>query len=238
MFQWLELGWTLPSGIRVRVSSYMDWFIYNEIFVSREYDEALRLALDSRADPAAPVHIVDLGSSTGYFTLHAADQLRQRRIGAEGWTITAIDGDPCRIEEFRTRVFVENDLAENVKLIEGFVGERTGSATLAMPARAHARIALAKGQGEVGPRVSYVDLTPALAGIPQIDLLKCDIEGAELLLLQNYPDLLSKVRVAVFELHDELCDVGECRRLLSGYSFAHQSVVRESGDTSIVCVWR
>ena len=37
-------------------------------------------------------------------------------------------------------------------------------------------------------------------------LLKCDIEGAELLFLENYEDLLGKVRNAVFELHHEQCD--------------------------------
>jgi hypothetical protein len=92
--------------------------------------------------------------------------------------------------------------------------------------------------GQAGVRVGYVDLNPLFTLIPRIDLLKCDIEGAELLFIQNYPELLRKVRVAVFELHDDLCDTQQCRRLLNEYSFTYQAVLRQAPPTSIYCVWR
>jgi len=56
LFQWLDLGWLLRSGVRLRVASYDDWIVYNEIFVSGEYDQALRIALDSRTDATTPLH--------------------------------------------------------------------------------------------------------------------------------------------------------------------------------------
>src|SRR5262245_3500425 len=82
LFQWLDLRWTLTSGVRLRVTGYGDWLTYNEIFVRGEYDQALCLALDARPEPTAPVHIVDLGSNVGFFTLRAVDALRQRQLGS------------------------------------------------------------------------------------------------------------------------------------------------------------
>ena len=84
----------------------------------------------------------------------------------------------------------------------------------------------------------YIDLNSLFTQHPHIDLLKCDIEGAELLFIQHYPELLRKVRVAVFEFHDDMCDTQQCRRLLSAYGFTHQAVFRSNPPTSIYCVWR
>jgi FkbM family methyltransferase len=238
LFQWLDLEWIVRSGVRLRVSSYGDWIIYNEIFVGGEYDHALRLALDSRPDPTTPLHIVDLGSNVGFFTLRVVDELRQRQIASAGLMITAVEGDSYCIEEFRSRVFVENSLSENVRLLHGLVGERTGAANLRAPDPEQGHNTAFKGNGQAGVRVGYVDLNPLFTLTPCIDLLKCDIEGAELLFIQNYPELLRKVRVAVFELHDDLCDTQQCRRLLDELGFTHQAVLRPGSPCSIYCVWR
>lgn len=238
LFQWLDLTWTLRSGVHLRVTSYGDWIIYNEIFVSGEYDQALRIALDSRTGATASVHIVDLGSNVGFFTLRVVDQLRQQRIGSEGLTITAVEGNSSCIDEFQTRVLVENALSENVRLLHGVVGERTGVATLYEPDAHYGRNTMFKGKGQSGAQVCYIDLNPLFTLNAQIDLLKCDIEGAELLFIQNYPEILRKVRVAVFEFHDDMCDTQQCRRLLNEYGFTHQAVFRENPPTSIYCVWR
>jgi len=37
-------------------------------------------------------------------------------------------------------------------------------------------------------------------------VLKADVEGPELRLIENYGDLLGRVRAAVFELHHDFCD--------------------------------
>ncbi len=242
LYQSLDLVWTLRSGIRVRVASYSDWYIYNEIFVNGEYDQALRIALDSRTDPTVSVQIVDLGSNVGFFTLRVVDQLRQQQTGNVGFMITAVEANADCIAAFRARVLVENALSEHVRLLHGVVGERTGVATLYEPGAQYGHNILRTGKGQSGVQVHYLDLNPLFSLTRQIDLLKCDIEGAELLFIQNYPELLRKVRVAVFEFHDGICDTQQCRRLLNDYGFTHQAVFREysrpPAPTSIYCVWR
>lgn len=235
-FQWLDLRWTLPSRVSVRIANYPEWVVYNEIFASGEYDAAISRALDSAPD-ATSLHIVDLGANVGFFTLRVVDWLRQRRTERTGFKITAVEGDRRLIEEFCSRVMVENALSEYVRLVHGLIGERAGTAMLYGP-DAHTENSLFRWTARSKVQADYVDLSSLFASEPQIDLLKCDIEGAELLFIQNYPDLLRKVRVAVLELHDDLCDTQQCRRLLNEYGFIHQAVFRENPPTSIYCVWR
>lgn len=238
LFQWLNLEWTLRSEVRLRVSSYGDWIIYNEIFVSGEYDQAIRIALDSQLNADSPLHVVDLGSNVGFFTLRVVDQLRQQGRGNDGLTITAVEGDSYCIEQFRSRVLGENALSENVRLVQGLAGKRTGAATLYALDSNHSHNTVLMENGPVDVQVDYVDLNPLFTSVPHIDLLKCDIEGAELLFIQNYPELLCKVRVAVFELHDHLCDTQQCRCLLNDLGFTQQAILRPGSPYSVYCVWR
>ena len=85
--------------------------------------------------------------------------------------------------------------------------------------------------------IPQVDLSAALAGIPRIDLLKCDIEGGEQGFIETFPDVLAKVRVAVFELHANLCDTERCKRLLAEAGFSG-GVLRAGDPYFTYLVWR
>ena len=74
--------------------------------------------------------------------------------------------------------------------------------------------------------------------VQAVDLLKCDVEGAELLFLRSYPELLRSVRTVVMELHPELCDADECLRLLGEYGLARQTVLRAGDFGSTVLAHR
>lgn len=229
LFRWLDLRWDLTSGLKIRVGNYTEWVIYNEIFVRGEYDRALQIALDSAADGSA-IHIVDIGANVGYFTLRAVERLRAS-MDPRDFTVTAVEANPRCAREFRERVFAENGLSDRVTLTEGLVGQRTGAATLYEDS-------LFRQGSYRGVKVDYVDLSAVLSSMSRIDLLKCDIEGAEQSLLENYPDVFRKVNVAIFELHANLCDAGRCRELLKEYGFTHGETLRQTHPYSIYCVWR
>jgi FkbM family methyltransferase len=228
LFRWLDLRWDLTSGLKTRVSNYADWIIYNEIFVRGEYDRALAIALDSAAD-TAPINIVDIGANVGFFTLRAAERLRQTET--REFSVIAVEANPRCATEFRERIFTENGLSDRVVLAEGLVGERTGAAMLYEDS-------LTQRGSFRGVKVTYLDLSSLLSSMPSIDLFKCDIEGAEQRLLENYPDVFRKVKVAIFELHANLCDVGRCRELLTEYGFTHGETLRNTHPYSIYCAWR
>jgi FkbM family methyltransferase len=229
-FHWLDLTWQLSCGLRARLGSYTDWVVYNEIFVHGEYDQALRRALETAAGHAAPIHIVDLGANVGFFTLRAVQQLLERGVEARRFMITAVEGDADCVKEFEARIFAENELSRTVTLTHGLVGNRSGEANL------HGDSLFRREMR--GAAVPFVDLDLLLSNVPRIDLLKCDIEGAELLLIENYPELLRKVNVAVFELHSNLCDTARCRELLTQYGFTHAETDRAGDPYSVYCVWR
>jgi FkbM family methyltransferase len=235
IFQWLDITWKRPSGVTVRIANYADWIVYNEVFVDAVYDPAITAALDA-ARGGQPLRIVDLGANVGFFVLRVIDVLRTRGPAAPPVEITAVEANPHNMQELRRRI-AENGVIDRVRFVNGLIGHRTGTGAL-FEGDHHSCGSAFQPEGGRPIAVGYVDLSATLADYEQIDLLKCDIEGAELLFIHTYPDLLRTVRRAVFELHHELCDTDACCRMLDALGFTQQVRVRQSPECSLSHVWR
>jgi FkbM family methyltransferase len=237
LFSLHRLDFTRPSGIRLRIANDTDWTIYTEVFRKGEYDVAIGRAIELTG--SGRLCVVDLGANVGFFTLRVIDVIRTLEQRSRVVEIIAVEASRGRVEEFRSRVIDENGLGGQVRVIEGLVGDRSGSATL-YETRSHGGSSLFRRAGSPvsGEQVAFVDLSLLLASESEVHLLKCDIEGAELQFIRTYRDLLQKTQVAVFELHDEVCDTGACRRLLRDYGFRYQTIGRRAGPYEIHCVWR
>jgi hypothetical protein len=81
--------------------------------------------------------------------------------------------------------------------------------------------------------VDFVNLNSLVGPDQVIDLLKCDIEGAEQRFIENYNGLLERTRTAVFELHHEKCDTIKCMKILRALGLSEQRVVRETPTFSV-----
>ena len=92
--------------------------------------------------------------------------------------------------------------------------------------RAEIRAAVGDGS-RFGASVPFVDLDTLLPPGERIALLKCDIEGAEEIFLENYPQLFSRVDRAVFELHYDRCNVDRCVDLLDQAGLTRRTVIRD-----------
>jgi FkbM family methyltransferase len=231
-FVWMRLNpsWTLPSGIVVRVLSYSDWIIYNDIFVDGEYDRAIDQLIGEDVDPTRTVRILDLGANVGLFTLRLADAILRRN--AANFDIIDIEGSPSNYEELRDRLGANKKrLQDRVHAINGLIGERGGFGEISEGESCGENTLFSKAGPRV--RVPFVDVDDAVRSWPSIDLLKCDIEGAEELFLANYPDLLKKVQSAVFEFHHDKCDVARCRQLLAGAGLQAGPIIRQFGSCSV-----
>jgi FkbM family methyltransferase len=238
MFESLDLRWTLPTGLHVCAAHYGDWVVYNEVFVSGEYDAALQRLVETTH--GGPVHVADLGANTGFFTLRVIDRLRAAAAQPTDIAITAVEGHPECIRVFKARVMDENGLSGCVRIVHGLVGRRTGSGVLHTdPTQpASSTVVAPSGKGGRGLAVPYVDLSAVFESTPVIHLLKCDIEGAEEAFLETYPDVLAKVQLAVFEFHRTLCDVDRCLAMLRTYGFTHQVIYRDGAQHFTCGVWR
>lgn len=234
-FQILDLAWQLPSNLNIRIRSRSDWVIYNEIFVAGDYDPAIVMALEG-AKRTGELRILDLGANVGFFTLRSVDLVRRHNLQDLSVCITAVEGNPKTYDQLRVRLTNQRGLPP-FTAINGLVGERNGSAAISDLEFG--------GQNCVGVDhthkhflVDYVDVEQ-LVGACRIGLLKCDIEGAELAFLRNYPQLLRRTDVAVFELHPQRCDERECTSLLRAAGFVNVSVLAQKpGLTKVIMTSR
>jgi FkbM family methyltransferase len=219
----LNLNWWLPaSGLYVRVTNLADWTIYNEIFVSAEYDEPIKEALDSAG---SRLNVLDLGANVGFFSFRFIELLRQSGRNIP-FNITLIEGSPSVARELEERINL-NHLSD-LRVINGLVGHRQGSAGIS-ELDFHGQNTI---MGRGGKLVNFIDLDTILDAEP-IDFLKCDIEGAELLFLGNYPGLLKRTRLAVFEFHPNKCDSDRCISILKESGFNDHKILRDDRETSV-----
>lgn len=219
------LSYTLPSGIAIEVASASDWAVYNEVFVEGEYDIPIRHVLET--GPDHPL-IVDLGANVGYFSLRFADLWRRHRGADAPFQIVSVEGCPRTFAQLRDRL-QQPSLAGRCRPSFGLAGERTGEAAISTSIATglnsiHGHRSLSRA------RVPFIDLETILPAGQRIALLKCDIEGAERTLLENYTGLFARVDAAVFEFHPQWCSVSRCRELLTAAGLTHGLPLRTADD--------
>jgi len=229
LYSRLNLEHTLNSGLTLKVASKGEWWAYNEIFVNGEYDVPIQTALE--ASSAKPFVVLDLGANVGYFAFRVFDLIAQQHLDHILPDITMVEGSPETFTKLEERVQSQRLAAASVRMVNGLVGERTGSALIRESA-VHVKASIIDVPAGGGVNVAFVDVNTLMKDKAEIDLLKCDIEGAELIFLENYGDLLRKVRYAVFELHHTLCDTQKCLDILKGLGF-QQTILRANDSCSV-----
>lgn len=218
-----ELIRVLGSGMTISLANQAEWILYNDIFVDGEYDFAINRALESaRSDQ--PATFLDLGANVGFFGLRVLDQMEPLLTDGADFQIIMVEGSPAVYKRLQKRLTTVPFLAERCISVPGLVGEKSGYGRL-LECGFHANNSLF-AENMLGEYkcviVPYVDLEVLCAAWQYISLLKCDIEGAEELFLENYPEFLDKVQYAVFEFHFDLCDVSHCFALLDAAGFSHR----------------
>ncbi len=222
----LDLSWTLLSGLTIKIENRSEWFIYNEIFVEGEYDFAIKQALNS-VKPDQVFRCLDLGANVGFFTMRLAD-LIMREKPQINFEVTLIEGSPQVFSNLQSRMSKINILQDKIKLIWGLAGHSQGSEKIFESDFFPAANSIFSESAKIkGIDVQYIDLMTLSSPAQKIDLLKCDIEGSELILLENYPALFNRVNYAIFELHENYCDPNKCIQLLKNYGLINHIRLRE-----------
>jgi len=229
LYSVLDLEHTLSSGLTVKVASKGEWWAYNEVFVNGEYDIPIQAALGTSS--ARPFVVLDLGANVGYFTFRVFDLIGQQKLNQVRADITMIEGSPQTFGKLEQRVRSQPIQAASVRMFNGLVGKRSGSAPIRESA-VHVKSSIVDVPPGGGVNVDFVDVSTLMKDKAAIDLLKCDIEGAELIFIENYGDLLRKVKHAVFELHHQQCDTKKCLSMLEGLGF-RQTILRANDSCSV-----
>ncbi len=186
-------------------------------------------ALKGRS-PVRPFVVLDLGANVGFFTFRVLDFIGRQERESFNPDITAGEGSPKTFLELEERIRSQQ-LTVGVRMVQGLVGQPRGGGVIRDGAL-HVKNTTVDVPAGQGVRVDFVDLDSLMEDKSEIDLLKCDIEGAELLFIQNYAGLLRKVKLAVFELHHEQCDTKECVRTMEDLGF-RQTILRANSSCSV-----
>ncbi len=181
--------------------------LYKEIFIDRVYEQHPSF----RVCPGWCVF--DVGANIGIFTLKAACQHRVAQI-------YAFEPDP---ETFvRLLNNLQSNLLANVVAMQKAVGKAPGMARFIRgPASPMGHLGTAAGQ-PIGSDLSVdvVSLASVIQQeqIPVVNLLKLDVEGAEVDALQGAEPVLDRIERIVMEYHHaDLLE--ECERILTRYHF-------------------
>jgi FkbM family methyltransferase len=227
----LDLQCTLRSGIRVRVLSHPDWVIYNEVIVNGEYDSVIRESL-AKQRPDSPMRVVDLGANVGYFTFRFADLYLQKFGPGGGLQLTVVEGSPIVFAQLQKRICEEPFLRDHTELANALAGRRAGGAYIPQ-GYVHYGHGASPDRTYGARFVPYVDLATIVKPGEKIDLLKCDIEGAEFDLIDNYAELLRNVDAAVIEFHHYGRDVDRARAQLYDLGFKPAEVLSAVSPCSV-----
>jgi FkbM family methyltransferase len=160
---------------------------YYEIIIDRIYDR-------SEAVIAKPGWtVVDVGANIGMFTIWEA------RRGAR---VIAYEPHPRAFTNLLTNLDA-NGVGQLVTCHQLAIASSAGTAWLAADAGATAA-QLTADRSRQGFEVETVTLDESLAayGLDHIDLLKVDVEGAELNVIAGAGATLDKTKAAIIEVHD------------------------------------
>jgi len=175
-----------PQPFYVRVGT-TDWLVLEEIYVHGEYDSLSDIQLENVRQ------IVDLGANVGF-------SVRLWRQKFPAAAVLAVEPDPDNA------VILQQNCGgdPNVQIIQACVA---ASARTVQIDRSGGAWGVRMVEGSNNPtriEVKALPLGEMLASknfAGDIDLLKCDIEGAEAGVFANCAAWISRVRVLILEIH-------------------------------------
>jgi FkbM family methyltransferase len=208
----------LPSPVYVRRGT-SDFLVLRDIFEDGEYEQAelFNLPADAR--------ILDMGGNIGMSVLYFSRLCPQSQlIGVEP------DPDNLRMMEMNCRGLID---AKRATLVRAFIAASDGQAGIDRSDDAWGfkkTDGPAPAGGETVPCISIPTLL-AKSGWDRIDLLKCDIEGAEKEVFAGCDPWIGKVQHLIVETHppytpDNL--FADLKRVGWNYKIVHQNLYTPS----------
>ncbi|MCA1964681.1 MAG: FkbM family methyltransferase, partial [Prosthecobacter sp.] len=186
------------SGLVVPVADKNEMATFREIFIQQEYDDFLdRL-------PTAPQTVLDLGCNSGYFAVQILNRARVQQPTKPLPKLVLVDANAQAVSRAQAVVSGSGAEAADLTCITGLVGTRgTGSSTFYLANASAESSAQHRTKHARAVQVPVVDLAKLMhAHFPLgPDLVKCDIEGGEELLVRDWGPELSRARALLVEWH-------------------------------------
>lgn len=158
-----------------------DLNVYDEVFIGREYELEL----------GQPQYIVDAGAHVGLAAAYFASRYPEA-------TVIALEPEPRNF-----RVLQRNARSyPNIKPVNSGVWGRRASLRIENPDDATWSFRVCEDSSGRGIRAVGVADIVAEHGLQRIDVLKLDVEGSEIEVMNTHDAWLDKVGTLIIELHD------------------------------------
>lgn len=166
--------------------------------------------------------VYDLGANVGYYSLIAS-----ALVGRMGHVI-AFEPDVRNISLFRRHLSM-NEI-NNVQIVESAVSDQSGTAGFYQePGRSMGRLG---DDGSVSVRTVALDDFIRESGAPAPDVMKIDVEGAEMRVLRGAGHLLSELQPLIFLATHSATLQQECRTFLNSLGYALVPIGSTSLETN------
>jgi FkbM family methyltransferase len=195
MFPWANATVRLETGVQFPVRDKSDFNVVNEILQCGIYDRFL--------DALPPVRtVLDLGCHHGYFALLLEHRRRKAHRDGEGSHYVLVDANPDMVEQARQALAL-NALAD-AEVRQGIVAPASGTAEFYISAATETSSLSRPSRYRRRLTAQPLDLTALVkTSFPGgIDLVKCDIEGAEVALIRDWGEALAGANALILEWHN------------------------------------
>jgi FkbM family methyltransferase len=222
MFPWAGAQIKTPRRVRVPLRARGDFAALEEIFVNQAY-APLFTAL-----PEPVTSWVDLGCNAGMFSAWLYDRACAAGRGAECRALLVEPGSVIA----NAREFVQlNGLQDRFQLVQACVGDGRPVTFHESKSSTRSSSAIAPPSREKQVRMETTTLTSLLdRHLPQADLIKIDIEGAEKFVLRE-TGIPPRFRMGILEWHSETTSGAEAAAWVTSQGGRIVHAVAQDGST-------
>ena len=192
-----EFRLTLDGNVYYVDASRRDLTPYASVWIEREYEP------DPRFLPPPDGVVVDIGAQVGFLTTRMARRVSSGRV-------VAIEPYPLSFSRLQRSVLANR--LPNVTLVQCALSSEAGTFTFAsaehsvdsrlvLPGRISPRLMAQPGMRTYKVECTTVDLLAEREHLDRIDLMKLDVEGAEIEVLRAAGKTLPRVQAMLIEIH-------------------------------------
>jgi FkbM family methyltransferase len=213
---------TTPWGAKMHADNSQREFRFS----NGTYEEELVNEIEQKSS-GKNIHVADIGANVGYFTLLFNNVLKEGEVDA-------FEPFPPALERLKSNLDLNDE--SKISVYSCALTSSVGEIQLTKPDDANLGMATISGESGTQYTVSARTLDDVYQGDRSPDLMKVDIEGAELELIRGGTATLPGVETLILELHGGYLksdEVEEIFRLLSDTGFSEATIIETKREIEI-----
>ena len=146
-----------------------------------------------------PKLIVDCGANCGHFSILVEICIKYK-FSSSNAEYLLIEANPDLID-ICAKNLKDTKIFHRSKIFNSLLGQKSGIGKFWINKKNYLSSSIEKGKSEYYININYLDLN-TLVKDEIVDILKIDIEGAEIPFLEGYSNILENTRIILLELHN------------------------------------